>query len=145
MKKKSYGELNNLNLKVIVSLSRSTQKLHKRAGRIFNEDGLTTSQFAVLEALYHKGQLTVNEIIERILSTSGNMTVVISNLEKNALIEKKSNPADKRSWLISITEKGKKKFEGIFPKHLEDLKESLLDLTEGEKRTLVDILKKIKA
>lgn len=119
--------------------------MHKSAGKIFNEAGLTTSQFAVLEALYHKGKLTINQIMERILSTSGNMTVVINNLEKNEMIEKKTNPADKRSCLISITEKGAKKFKEIFPKHLEDLKRNLMDLTEEEKQVLADILKKVKS
>jgi DNA-binding MarR family transcriptional regulator len=140
-----YGKLNDSNLKVIISLSRVTQALHKRAGKIFNQGGLTISQFAVLEVLYHKGELTINEIIENILSTSGNMTVVINNLEKDSLIVRHINPVDKRSCLISITEKGKKKIEEIFPNHLKDLEMSFQNLTEEEKQTLIKIVKKINA
>ncbi|MFA9375456.1 MAG: MarR family winged helix-turn-helix transcriptional regulator [Lachnotalea sp.] len=140
---KSYGTENDSNLKAFIGLSRTTQALHKRAGSIFNKRGLTVSQFAVLEALYHKGDLTINEIIESILSTSGNMTVVINNLEKDSMIERYVNPKDKRSSVIAITQKGRKKVEEIFPVHLKDLEMSFQQLSEEEKQILVELLKKI--
>lgn len=139
----SYGKENDLNLKAFIGLSRTTQALHRRAGAIFNQGGLTSAQFAVLEALYHKGDLTINEIIDSILSTSGNMTVVINNLEKDAMIERHPNPNDKRSYIIAITQKGRKKIEEIFPGHVEDLAESFTGLKEEEKEMLVHLLKKI--
>jgi DNA-binding MarR family transcriptional regulator len=142
-RKISYGDSNDLNLKVLVSMSRATQALHKRATNIFSEGGLTTSQFAVLETLYHKGDLIINEIIKKVLSTSGNITVVINNLEKQQLVERYTNPEDKRSCLISITEKGKKKVEEIFPKHLKDLEDNLEILSTEEKELLIELLKKI--
>lgn len=141
--KVSYGNSNDLNLKVLVSLSRATQALHKRATNIFNEGGLTTSQFAVLETLYHKGDLTINEIIKKVLSTSGNITVVINNLEKQQLVKRYTNPEDKRSYSISITEKGREKVAEIFPKHVEDLKDNLQVLSDDEKELLIELLKKI--
>jgi DNA-binding MarR family transcriptional regulator len=139
----SYGTQNDSNLKAFIGLSRTTQALHKRAGGIFNKGGLTSSQFAVLEALYHKGDLTINEIIESILSTSGNMTVVINNLEKDSMIQRQVNPMDKRSSIIVITDKGRQKVEEIFPVHLEDLAKSFEELEEKEKEMLIKILKKI--
>ncbi len=140
----SYGKVNDFNLKVFIGISRTTQALHKRAGIIFNKGGLTSAQFAVLEALYHKGDLTINEIIESILSTSGNMTVVINNLEKEALIERLPNPRDKRSCIIHITMVGRQKIEEIFPKHVKDLEDCFVGLNEEEKEILVHLLRKIK-
>lgn len=140
----SYGKENDLNLKAFIGLSRTTQGLHRRAGAIFNQGGLTSAQFAVLEALYHKGDLTISEIIASILSTSGNMTVVINNLEKDAMIQRQPNPNDKRSCIIAITDKGREKIEEIFPRHVEDLAESFTGLHEEEKEMLLHLLKKIK-
>lgn len=140
----SYGKQNDSNLKAFIGLSRTTQGLHKRAGGIFSKGGLTSSQFAVLEALYHKGDLTIQEIIDSILSSSGNMTVVVNNLEKDKMIERYVNPKDKRSSVISITEKGKQKIEEIFPIHLIDLEKSFEAITEEEKEILIKILKNIK-
>jgi MarR family transcriptional regulator, 2-MHQ and catechol-resistance regulon repressor len=141
--KKSYGDSNDLNLKFFVTMTRATQAVHKRAANLFSKGGLTTAQFAVLETLYHKGDLTINEIIKSILSTSGNITVVICNLEKEQLVERYSNPEDKRSCLISITEKGKNKVEEIFPEHLKDLEYSFEDLSVEEKQLLINLFKKI--
>ncbi len=141
--KKYYGEENDLNLKVVIGISRANQAIQKHSAVTFKEGGLTTAQFAVLEALYHKGTLTIQEIINSILSTGGNMTVVINNLEKEKLVERLVNPEDKRSSLIEITGKGKKIIEGIFPNHLQSLKEEFQVLTKEEKQTLIAILKKL--
>ncbi|MDU6264630.1 MAG: MarR family transcriptional regulator [Anaerocolumna aminovalerica] len=142
-KKKHYGEENDLNLKVVIGISRANQAIQKQSAVTFKEGGLTTAQFAVLEALYHKGTLTIQEIIKSILSTGGNMTVVINNLEKEELIERNVNPEDKRSSLIEITQKGKKIIEEIFPNHLQSLKEEFKVLTIEEKQDLITILKKL--
>ncbi|GAA4654029.1 MarR family transcriptional regulator [Anaerocolumna aminovalerica] len=141
--KKHYGEENDLNLKVVIGISRANQAIQKQSAVTFKEGGLTTAQFAVLEALYHKGTLTIQEIIKSILSTGGNMTVVINNLEKEELIERHVNPEDKRSSLIEITQKGKKIIEEIFPNHLQSLKEEFKVLTIEEKQDLITILKKL--
>ena len=106
--------------------------------------GLTPSQFAVLEVLYSKGDLKICEIIEKILTTSGNVTVVIKNLEKDGLVSKHSDTNDKRSILISITDKGKKIMSDIFPKHVDNINDIFSILTIEEKLELKKILKKFK-
>ena len=141
--KNIYGELEDLNLKTLIALSRCTQNVHKREYKTIKEGGLTVSQFAVLEILYHKGDLRVCEIIEKILSTGGNMTVVIDNLVKQNLVKRCIDPKDRRVNLISITEEGRKLISGIFPKHLENINEIFSVLTSEEKKNLIRLLKKL--
>ena len=88
--------------------------------------------------------MNINEIIESILTTSGNMTVVIKNLEKDGLINKTIDPKDKRSSIISITEKGINIIEEMLPSHIENINSIFNVLTEDEKITLKNILKKFK-
>ncbi|GFZ30795.1 MarR family transcriptional regulator [Clostridium zeae] len=142
-KKISYGKLNDLNLKVVIALNRGTQHVHKKELKIIKEGGLTFSQFGVLELLYHKGDLRISEILEKILATGGNMTVVIDNLAKDGLVTRCSDPNDRRVNLISITEKGKKLMSDLFPKHVENINEILSELSQSEKETLISILKKL--
>ncbi|MBB6215507.1 DNA-binding MarR family transcriptional regulator [Anaerosolibacter carboniphilus] len=104
---------------------------------------MTVAQFGVLEILYHKGDLRICDIIERTLSTGGNMTVVIDNLEKEGLVGRYSDPNDRRASLISITEKGKKLVEEIFPKHVENISEIFDVLSSEEKQSLIKLLKKV--
>lgn len=138
-----YGELSDLNLKSLIALSRTAQNVRKREQRTIKEGGLTVSQFAVLEILYHKGDLRVCEIIEKALSTGGNMTVVIDNLAKEDLVRRCIDPKDRRVNLISITEKGRKIVSDIFPKHLENINEIFSVLTAEEKKNLISLLKKL--
>ena len=139
----SYGELSDLNLKLLIALSRSTQKVHKKTQRTIKEGGLTISQFAVLEVLYHKGDLRISEILEKILATGGNMTVVIDNLVKEDLVRRCVDPKDRRVNLISITEKGRQLISDIFPRHLESINEIFSVLTTEEKNNLISMLKKL--
>ena len=134
----------NLNLSTLVVFTRAEQKIHKMEYETMKAGGLTSSQFAVLEALYNKGDLKICEIIEKILTTSGNITVVIKNLEKDEFIRKYSDPEDKRSMIISITDKGRKIMDDIFPKHVENINEIFSILTIEEKLELKKILKKFK-
>lgn len=141
--KNTYGELEDLNLKALIALSRCAQSVHKREYKTIKEGGLTVTQFAVLEILYHKGDLRVCEIIDKILSTGGNMTVVIDNLVKENLVKRCIDPKDRRVNLISITEEGRTLISEIFPKHLENINEIFSILTSEEKKILISLLKKL--
>ena len=132
------------NGKLIIALARSYKAIHKESDAMLKSYGLTNGQFAVMEALYSKGGLTVSELIDKVLTTSGNMTVLISNLEKSGCIVRTRNEEDKRSYKISLTEKGKSVMEEIFPKHMEAIGDKLSVLTNEEKMEVIKILKKIK-
>lgn len=134
----------NLNLSTLIVFTRAEQKIHKMEYETIKAGGLTNSQFAVLEVLYSKGDLKICEIIEKILTTSGNVTVVIKNLEKDGLVSKNIDPEDKRSMLISITDKGKKIMDEIFPKHVDNINNIFDILTIEEKLELKKILKKFR-
>ncbi|HAX72213.1 MAG TPA: MarR family transcriptional regulator [Firmicutes bacterium] len=135
--------MTELNLKVLIALSRAEQSVHQREYVTIKQGGLTPSQFAVLELLYHKGDHKICDIINKILATSGNITVVIKNLEKEGLVKKYNDPEDKRAVLISITEKGKEVIKKIFPNHVKNINNIFSDLTEEEKKTLIAISKKL--
>jgi len=139
----SYGEDNDINLKLLISLSRGLSEINRETMRNIKEYGLTPSQFMVLEVLYHKGEMRVCDITEKILSTGGNMTVVISNLLKEEYIERKNTPGDRRSYSLNLTEKGEAIIEDIFPRHLETIKESVKSLNQEEKQELISLLRKM--
>lgn len=143
-RKPLYTQTAEINLKTVIALSRSTNRINRSAGIVFRRHGLTTMQFAVLEVLYHKGDLKIGEIIGKVLATSGNMTVVINNLEKEGMVARNPDPEDNRSYIISITAKGIQKLELIFPDYLEDLNSTLKVLTDEEKQILTGILYKLK-
>ena len=135
---------NKLTLSTLITFTRAEHTIHKKELETIKPSGLTIAQFGVLEALYNKGDLRICEIIEKILTTSGNITVVIKNLEKDGLVKKNLDPKDKRSTIISITDKGKKIIENILPNHINNISGIFNVLTDEEKITLKNILKKFK-
>ena len=135
---------NEIDLSTLVVFTRAEHAIHKKEYQTIKESGLTPAQFGVLEVLYNKGDLKINELIEKILTTSGNITVVIKNLEKEGLIQKSADPKDKRSCIISLTDKGKQYIETILPKHIDNIRSIFEVLSNEEKRVLKDILKKFK-
>src|SRR5256886_16587753 len=52
------------------------------------------SDFAVLEALLHKGSLPVNEIGKKVLLTSASITVAVDRLEAKGLVEWRADGTD---------------------------------------------------
>lgn len=105
--------------------------------------GLTPNQFAVLEVLYHRGCLCIGEIIESILISGGNITVVAKNLEKSGLLTFEQDENDKRKRLLKITEDGEKLIKIVFEEHLVYLDSLFSVYDEAEKRKMISIANKI--
>lgn len=141
--KKEYGTLHRLNLRLVVGLYRSVSRIGRSTQKLMAQYNLTEPQFGVMEALYHLGSMKIGDIIAKTLSTSGNMTVVIRNLEQEGWVNRLTDPSDKRVHLIQITQEGKKLMETVFPKHLQDLDEMLEHINKEEKEQLIYLLKKM--
>ncbi|MDA3937790.1 MAG: MarR family transcriptional regulator [Spirochaetia bacterium] len=104
---------------------------------------LTASQFGVLEALLHKGNLTSNELSSKILKTKGNLTMVIDNLVKKGFVERQPCSFDRRKVFISLTTEGKDLIEDVFPRHARGIYNCLKVLSPEEQKTLGVLCKKL--
>jgi MarR family 2-MHQ and catechol resistance regulon transcriptional repressor len=104
-----------LPLKGVIALARANKKIERETMAFLQDHGLTLAQFAVLEVLFHKGELSIKQIIEKTLSTSGNMTVVVRNLERSGLIQRYQSPQDGRIFLIQLRDKGRDLIREVFP------------------------------
>jgi MarR family 2-MHQ and catechol resistance regulon transcriptional repressor len=130
-------------LKTYVKLMRAAESVTSRTHRHLASTGLTISQFAVLEALYQLGPLSQSEIGQKILRSSGNITMVIDNLEKNGLVKRKRNQADRRFYIVHLTNKGYNLIHDIFPPHAAVIAEDLGVLTAAEQDDLGRLCKKL--
>lgn len=138
-----YGEANEHNTKLVIALNRTIQNESKHLINILSKENLTIAQFGVMEVLYHKGPMKICEIIEKTLSTSGNMTVVIRNLEKVNYIEKERDCSDGRVFNIRLSITGEELISKIFPLHLLQLEKTFSTLEKNEKNELLLLLKKL--
>jgi MarR family transcriptional regulator, 2-MHQ and catechol-resistance regulon repressor len=104
--------------------------------------GLGLSDFAVLEALLHKGPQAVNTIGKRVLLTSGSITSAIDRLEARKLVRRAVDPHDSRSRIVHLTESGRRLIKAAFRRHTCDLEDTLAVLKAEERAELVRLLKK---
>lgn len=109
--------MDKIELKIFIGMSRALNKINRATNKVYSKYGLTSGQFAVLEALYHKGDLSVGEVQEKILTTSGTIPVIIKNLEKEGFLEKTNDEKDKRRYILHITEKGRELMDIVFPEN----------------------------
>lgn len=110
----------------------------------FKKHQLTPTQFSVLETLYSKGDLRIQDLIDSILATSGNMTVVIRNMVRDGWITRETDPEDRRAYLVSITDAGRQKIEEALPDHIKNIQRLMQVFNSNEQAELQELLKKFK-
>jgi MarR family 2-MHQ and catechol resistance regulon transcriptional repressor len=104
---------------------------------------LCLTDFAALEALLHKGPLTITELQAKVLLASGSMTAAVDRLEKRGLLVRKASEADRRARVLQLTAEGKRLAALCFEKHARDLEALMAVLSEREKELLHRFLKKL--
>ncbi|HER0790916.1 TPA: MarR family transcriptional regulator [Streptococcus pyogenes] len=134
----------NTALKTMVVFRKAQRTLDAFGADIFKKADLTATQFSVLEVLYTKGCMRINHLIDSLLATSGNMTVVLNNMERNGWISKCKDKTDKRAYVVTLTDKGTRLIEAVLPKHVARVEEAFAVLTEKEQLCLIELLKKFK-
>lgn len=130
-------------LHLFVVLSRSYKTLMDYARKDIKQHGLNSTEFAVMELLYHKGPQPIQQIGQRILLASGSLTYVVDQLSKKGWLIRRSCTKDRRITYVELTESGRLYIEEIFPKHQEAIQQALCDLTPEEKKILIVLLKKL--
>ena len=107
------------------------------------QTGLGLSDFAIMEALLHKGPLPINQIGEKVLLTSGSMTAAVNRMENRGLVKRIQDPSDGRSFYVYLTKTGRKTIKDAFSKHKTNLEKISGVLSDEEQWELVRLLKKI--
>jgi MarR family 2-MHQ and catechol resistance regulon transcriptional repressor len=125
-------------------LWKAAQAVEAYAKRSIEHLELCGSDFAVLEALLHKGALPVNEIGRKVLLTSGSITVAVDRLEAKGLVERRASADDRRVRIVHLTKEGRKLITRAYAKHAADMEQlASASLTTTERTTLIRLLKKI--
>src|SRR5713101_1148524 len=132
-----------LALNTYIKLMRAGDSVATRIKSRGTFDGLSVSQFAVLEALFHLGPMRQNQIGAKTLRSPGNLTLVIDNLEKAGLVTRARAAADRRAIVVALTPKGKRRIASILPAHLAAIVEQMSVLTAEEQKQLGVLCKKL--
>lgn len=135
--------MNTVEMKILVGLHRNVTSLDRKTSALAAEYGLTFSQFMVLEALYSKGNMSVGDVRDSILSSVGTISLIVNNLVKLDYVVRLCDEKDRRVSILSLTEKGHELISQIVPQNINMVHDELSILSKEEKEDLLYLLKKV--
>lgn len=130
-------------LKLWVVLSRAHDSVADLAKLDVERGVLSLTEFAVLEVLYHKGDLSAGEVSDLVLLQSGSLTYVTDKLVGRGLIARRVCERDRRRAYLRLTAAGSAQMKRIWPGHVAVIELATSGLTLAEKRTVTRLLKKL--
>ncbi|HEX3084774.1 MAG TPA: MarR family transcriptional regulator [Pyrinomonadaceae bacterium] len=129
---------------VFLVLWKAASAIQSYAEESISELQMCGSDFAVLEALLHKGPLPINEIGKKVLLTSGSITVAVDRLETKALVERRPHGTDRRARIVHLTKEGRKLIRRLYADHAADMEQlASASLNRKEREILIRLLKQI--
>jgi MarR family 2-MHQ and catechol resistance regulon transcriptional repressor len=124
-------------------LSKAARSVGGRAQESIAHTGLGITDFAILEALLHKGPMPVNAIGKKLLLTSGSITTAVDRLVAKGYVGRRDDPNDRRVRVVGLTKAGRDLIGPAFARHEQDLERIASVLTSAERTTLVNLLRKL--
>ena len=115
-------------------LMKAHRTLTRHATRSIEALDMCLSDFAILEALLHKGPQSVRELGRRIDLTSGSMTAAIDRLETRGLVARADHATDRRAWVIHLTPEGKALITKVFAGHEDAMERAMRGLSKSGPR-----------
>ena len=128
-----------LSLWVVLARAFDAVERHSRAS--IARFGLGTTEFGVLEVLYHKGELPVCEVRRRILVESSSTTYVVDKLVVRGLVQRRPSRTDRRVILLELTPRGRKLIRRIFPPHAAVIRHAVGALSARQQAQAVRLLR----
>jgi DNA-binding MarR family transcriptional regulator len=114
-----------------------------KTSEVVAEAGLTPLQYGVL---IHLSKLTgtpgieQNSLADRLNIDRNTVSVLVEQLVKKDLVDRRVNDADRRARLLSLTAKGEKTYARLRPAHLTANEGILAPITPRERRLLINLL-----
>ena len=124
-------------------LMKAHRTLKRHAERSIEALDMCLSDFALLEALLHKGPQSVRDLGRRVELTSGSMTTAIDRLETRGLVTRADHATDRRTWVIHLTPDGRALISKVFAGHEQAMERAMRGLSKSERATLTGLLKRL--
>ena len=140
------GHDDHLSLKLWLRLlACSTQVETEVRQRLRAQFGISLARFDYLAQLHrHTEGLRMSTLSRYLMVTGGNVTALTDELEREGLVQRDSDPEDRRSWRLRMTAAGRKAFERIAREHEQWVIELFHGLDTAHKKTLYEDLGRLR-
>ncbi|MGC4376779.1 MarR family transcriptional regulator [Fictibacillus sp. Mic-4] len=111
--------------------------------QIWEDEGITSTQYQLLKTLSSKDKWTVTELAESMKVRASATTVIIDRLVKRNLVHRYRSELDRRIVYIEITNDGRLAFEKVKEKRNQIVLHYLSKLSEEDYSHLLNSLEKL--
>jgi MarR family 2-MHQ and catechol resistance regulon transcriptional repressor len=126
-----------------VALSHCYRAMSTLIEQSFEGAGISLTDFMLLEALLHKGPMSIREIQSSALLATGSMTAAVDRLEAKGLIVRTLSKHDRRARVLELTPDGKTLISSVFRQHSDNLKSWMNVLSADERSGTFASLRKL--
>jgi MarR family transcriptional regulator, 2-MHQ and catechol-resistance regulon repressor len=130
-------------LKLFVVLERAAGSVVRCLQTKSDLQGLTHTEFEILEALYHKGPLLLGDVQKKILLSSGGVTYTVDRLAEKGFVERRECESDRRARYAALTPKGRDLMDRILPPIVKQIEETMSVLSVREQEEVINTLRKL--
>ncbi len=133
-------------LRLWLRLLTCTQLIERAVrARLRDRFGTTLPRFDLMSQLWrYPGGLKMNELSRHLMVTGGNITGIVDPLEKDGLVERTAEPADRRAYRVRLTRAGRKAFAEMARTHEEWIVELLAGFSRREHAEIYKLLGRLK-
>ena len=133
-------------LRIWLRLLTCTQLIERSVrSRLRERFATTLPRFDLMAQLErHVEGLKMSQLSRLLMVTGGNVTAIVDQLEKEALVERLDEPSDRRAFRIRLTRSGERTFAEMARAHEEWVVELLSGLSRREQDELLRLLARAK-
>ena len=132
--------------RALESLLRAEASVRRRLSADIEREGLSASGFSMLVVLTTAGgTLELRALRHRLRTSKANATEVVSTLEARGFVRRSRLPHDRRAAAVALTPLGQEVVERLFPEHSARVERTFAVLDESEKRSLLELCRKLAA
>lgn len=114
--------------------------------RLQERFGMTLPRFDLLSQLERvPAGLRMSELSARMMVTGGNVTGITDALEREGLVVREADPADRRAWLVRLTMEGRRSFRAMADEHERWIIEMFAGLPSRDIALMNELLGRLKA
>jgi DNA-binding MarR family transcriptional regulator len=130
-------------VEVLARVTRFAAIMNRSFDEVFARHGLHNGEFDVLAAIRRSGPpyvVTPSVLSEQLMLSRAGMTNRLDRLDRAGLINRRLDPHDRRSFLVTLTEKGMATVDAAMSDHAANEAALLSGLSERQQKQLDDAM-----
>ncbi|WP_029149250.1 MarR family winged helix-turn-helix transcriptional regulator [Microbacterium indicum] len=133
-------------MEVLSRVDRLSHHLDRARREAFRRTDIEPWEWDVLSALRRAGspyRLSPKQLLQQTLVSSGTMTNRIDRLRERGLVERQSDPADRRGVLVTLTPEGHTRVDAAITRLIDAEADILTDMSRPDQKRLAGLLRSL--